>query len=81
VSRTLLDGLVGFGVWCGISLVAVLLFTAGGKVFDYARDRVGWYSTARELVHTDTRMFAECLRLSIAHFRALNRMRERGGRR
>jgi hypothetical protein len=73
----LLAILIGFAAVCALALLA----GAVSAVVRVVRDRLGWTSVVREVVHTDSQMLGNAFRLSLAHFQAMNELRKLGGRR
>lgn len=57
-------------------LALILLFP---DIRDAVVDRLRWATMLREVIHTDSRMLTDAIRLSMAHFQALNELRKLGG--
>ena len=45
------------------------------------RERLRWARAMREVIRIDSHMLGDALRLSLAHFQAVNELRKLGGRR
>jgi hypothetical protein len=75
--------IIGVLLSIGLSVGFVLMMAfLGSGLKDAAGslvERLRWTGVLREVIRADTRMLTDALRLSVAHFQAVNELRKLGG--
>ncbi len=62
-------------------VIIVVVLNEAPTFFRKLRDRLQWTRALRDVIRTDSQMFSNAFRLSLAHFQAVKELRKLGGRR